>query len=410
MRIAVYSHYFSPEIGAPSARFGDFCKHWAEAGHDVDVVTCFPNHPEGKLYPGYEQGGYMMEWLNGAAIHRHWTYVTPNRGVAKKSLGHLSFLPGAVRTTRSKLARPDIAIGTSPTFFAAMGAAYAGRHFGVPFVMEVRDLWPALFIELGVLRQRHLIRLLEKWELWLYRIAARVVTVTEAFGSNLIERGVAQDKVATITNGADTEAWKPRERPARLLRNLGLEGKFVALYIGAHGISQGLACVLDAAERLSAVQEVQFLFVGEGAQKEQLMQSARERRLKNVRFLPAVDKDLVGDYYALADVCLVPLRKIPLFRTFIPSKMFEILSMQRPIIGAVEGEAAQILTRSGGAVVVEPENGAAIADAVATLQRQPQQREKLSIAGRRFVEERYSRRKLAAQYLDVLGEAIEEAR
>jgi glycosyltransferase involved in cell wall biosynthesis len=406
MRIVVYTHYFTPEIGAPSARIFDFSRQWIEAGHHVEVVTCFPNHPVGRLYEGYSKGLYMKERLSGIQVHRHWTYVTPNKGLVKKTLGHISFMPAAVFLSNARLPSTDIALATSPTLFAAMVGAWTGVWRRVPFVMDVRDLWPAIFVELGILKNPFLIRLLERVELALYTRAERVVTVTEAFRQNLIDRGIPAGKVHTITNGADTDFWKPRDKPIGLMRELDLEGKFVVLYIGAHGISHALGKVLDAAAWLQGHSSVRFVFVGEGAEKVGLIAYAKEQQLKNVMFLDPVDKEKVRDFYALADVCLVPLKNIPLFKTFIPSKMFEIMAMARPIVGSVAGEPAEILERSNGALVVEPEDSQAMAEAVLFLYQNPQKRQELGSEGRNFVQKHYSRAVLAEQYLEVLREAV----
>lgn len=410
MNIACYSHYFAPEIGAPSARIYDLSQQWLAMGHHVQVITCFPNHPLGKLYPDYSWGLYMFEKFNGIHVHRHWTYITPNKGFVKKILGHFSYLPSSMIFSNPHVDNPDITIGTSPTFFAAMAAAWKGIRGKIPFIMEVRDLWPAIFVELGILRNQHLIALLEKWELALYRQATRVVTVTDAFRANLIERGVPGDKVITIPNGADVEFWKEKKPSKTLQRELGIEGCFVVLYIGAHGISHALGRILDAAEYLQGFPDIRFLFVGEGAEKAQLVKKARDLRLKNVKFLDPVDKEEVREFYALSDVCLVPLRDIPLFETFIPSKMFEIMAVGRPIIGSVRGEAANILEQSGSALVVPPEDSRAISESVLALYSHRDRAREMGRKGRRFVVANYSRRSLAASYLEVMEGAISEYR
>lgn len=410
MNIAYYSHYFVPEIGAPSARIADMSQQWIKMGHRVQVVTCFPNHPMGKLYPGYSSRLYLCENWKGIDVHRHWTYITPNKGFIKKTLGHVSYLPSALLLSNTHMSVPDVAVGTSPTFFAAMAAAgFAMRH-RLPFIMEVRDLWPAIFVELGVLRNPRLIRWLERLEFFLYRRATRIVTVTEAFRRNLIGRGVPQEKVFTIPNGADIDFWKPQEPSKRLRKHLDLENSFVVLYIGAHGISHALGRILESANLLREYPQIRFLFIGEGADKEQLVRQAQQLRLKNVTFLNSVKRDKVLEFYALADVCLVPLKNISLFETFIPSKMFEIMAMARPIIGSLNGEAADILRRSGGAIVVEPEDTRAIADSILYLIGHREQARAMGQRGRAFVTDHYSRRTLAGAYIAVMKETVAEYR
>ena len=406
MNIAVFSHYFSPEIGAPSARIHDMARQWVAMGHEVQVVTCFPNHPTGQIYPGYASCRYSAEVMDSVLVHRNWTYVTPNKGFIKKTLGHATFWPASYFFTLPRMKRPDVVIGTSPTFFAAMGAAAAARRFGIPFIMEVRDLWPACFVDLGVIKNPHIIRLLEQWELYLYRKADHVVTVTDAFKRNLVKRGVRGEKVTSIPNGADEIFWKPQPRSGLLDKASGGRRGFNVLYIGAHGISQALTRVLEAAHQLSDIHDVRFFFVGEGAEKEKLKETAREMGLDRVYFLDPVGKEEVRDCYSDADVCLVPLRDIPLFDSFIPSKMFEMLSMECPIVASVTGEAADILINSGGAVVVPPEDSLAIANAIRRLHGEPTMREQMGVRGRAYVAQNYSRSSLAARYLDVIDSVI----
>jgi glycosyltransferase involved in cell wall biosynthesis len=406
MNVAYYSHYFVPEIGAPSARLHDLGREWVGRGHEVDVVTCFPNHPAGQLYPGYRGGRYLLERLDGMTVHRHWTYITPNRGFLRKTLGHVSFLPSALALSNPRIRRPDVVIGSSPTFFAAMAALAAARRHRVPFVMEVRDLWPAIFVDLGVLRNRTVIRALERLEMALYRRATRVVTVTEAFRRDLIARGVPAAKVATVRNGADVEFWQPGEASPELRRALGLDGAFVVLYLGAFGISQGLSRVLECARALRSDPRIRFLLVGDGAERERLVRQAAG--LANVRLLEPVDKARARELYRLADVCLVPLRDVPLFETFVPSKLFEIMAMARPVVGSVRGEAAEILEESGAAVVVPPEDSAAMAGALRDLADRSEARRAMAERGREFVTKRFSREALARDYLDVLEDAVRE--
>ena len=406
MNIGIYSHYFTPEIGAPSARVYDLSQQWVLMKHQVQVVTCFPNHPIGELYEGYARGHYMLEKLSDLNVHRHWTYITPNKGFFRKTLGHFSFLPSAMIFSHRHVGMLDITIGTSPTFFAAMAAAWTARQQKIPFIMEVRDLWPAIFVELGVLQNPLLIGWLERWELALYKRAARVVTVTEAFKKNLVERGVPEKKIITIHNGADVNFWEPTDPPRILRKKLGLEECFVVLYIGAHGISHALSSILKCADRLKNRPDVRFLFVGEGAEKENLIRESQKCRLNNVQLLDPVDRETVKEFYALSNVCLVPLRDIPLFDTFIPSKMFEIMSMARPIIGSIRGEAADILTQSHGGFAVEPEDDKSIAQKIIWFYEHPEEAKAMGQNGRQFVVNNYSRRSLAGLYLNVMKEAI----
>ena len=402
MKIVYVSHYFSPEIGAPSARIYELAQAWIRAGHQVEVVTGFPNHPQGEIYPGYHRQRYAQEMMDGIRVHRVWTYITPNRGLIRRTLGHISLWISALLFAAIHIENPDVVIGTSPTFFSVMAARRLAIQNEVPFVMEVRDLWPGIFIDLGVIRNKTIIKLLEDWELWMYHQADKIVTVTEGFRVDIIARGIDPDKIHTVFNGADLTYFQPGERSSALAKELNLEDKFVVLYLGAHSISQGLDVILDAAQEISEVEEIMFLMVGDGNRKEELMESARSENIDNMIFHPPISKDLVPLYYNLADICLVPLRDVELFSTFIPSKMFEIMAMGKPILASLRGEAARILESSGGAVVTPPGDAREITQAIRDLYNDPHRRETLGRNGRKFVEEYHSRRSLAAKYLSIL--------
>jgi glycosyltransferase involved in cell wall biosynthesis len=401
MKITYYSHYFVPEIGAPSARIHDLAREWIRREHRVRVVTCFPSHPTGRIYPGYRHGAYLRESIDGIDVHRLWSYVTPNKGIVRRTLGHISFLCSGMVVPIPAVEDSDIIIGTSPTLFAAIAASRVARRHSIPFVMEVRDLWPALFSELGILNNRALLAILERMELALYADAAGIVTVTEAFRQNLIDRGVRAEKIFTIPNGADLSFWQPQLADTRRWRQaLDLGERFVVLYIGAHGLSQGLETIITAAEMLRDDDSITFVFVGEGADKEKLVSHATSSGLTNVRFVDPVDKDGVRDFYAAADLCLIPLRDVPLFAGFIPSKMFEILAMGRPILASVRGEAAAILRESGAAEVVAPEDSVAIATAIRDARAH--RLDSRAGSGIEFVQRNYSRQTLAARYIQFL--------
>jgi glycosyltransferase involved in cell wall biosynthesis len=237
---------------------------------------------------------------------------------------------------------------------------------------------------------------------FLYKQAARVVVVTEAFADRLAQQGIPRAKIAVIPNGADTQFFAPRENPGARAE-LGLNGGFVVAYVGSHGLSHGLHAVLDAA----ALQpEVTYLLVGDGADRERLLRERDRRGLRNVVMRPSVSKAEVPDVYAAVDACLVPLRDVPIFETFVPSKLFEVLAAGRPVIGAVRGEARQILERSGGALLVEPERGDQLAAAVDRLRKDSDLRERLARAGRRFAVAEYDRGALGSRYLRILEEVI----
>lgn len=404
MKILLLCHYFAPEPGAPQARLLETSRAWVAAGHDVTVVTGFPNHPTGILAESDRSLLFREDRMDGIRILRSWLYATPNKGFLRKIAGHLSFMVTAVLIGGARARRPDIVIASSPTFFSVLSAFVLALFWRRPFVFEVRDLWPAIFSELGVLTNRRILGVLEWLELFLYRRAARVITVTEGFRLDIVKRGIDASKVATITNGVDPDFFAPRLDREADRRARGCTGKFTVLYLGAHGISHALQRILDVAEELSGKPDIEFVFVGSGAEKEALVARALRDGIRNVRFVPPVGKAEVPGWYGAADVALVPLRDVPLFTTFIPSKLFEVLACEVPVIASVAGEAAEIAGRSGGAVVVPPEDVAGIRDALLDLKADEEKRGAMGRAGRKFVVREYDRRVLAGRYAEILAE------
>ena len=404
MRTLIVTHYFPPETGAPAARLSGLAATWAADGDQVTVLTGMPNHPTGVLPTQYRRAIRRRERREGYQVVRTWLYATPNEGIARKTLGHLSFMASSVLLGWRACGPADVVVVSSPTFFSILSGWLLARLKRARFVVEVRDLWPAIFVELGVLTNRRVIRLLERLELAAYAAADQVVVVSEGFRDNLIRRGVPAAKVHTIRNGVDTDRFAPdlAADPAVRARLGAGRGECLVLYAGTHGISQGLPTIADAAAELSG-QPIRFAFVGDGADKRRLERRITELGLRNVVLLPSVPNAEMPRLLAAADVCLVPLRQVPLFATFIPSKMFEYLAAGKAVVGSVTGEAAQIL-REAGAVVVPPEDSAALADVIRALAADPGRRTFMGQAGRAFVEQRYDRAELAREYRKILDQ------
>lgn len=404
MRVLLVTHYFPPEIGAPQARLSELAGYWAESGDEVTVLTGMPNHPTGTIHRAYRKKVRCEEQADGYRIVRTWLYATPNEGVAKKTLGHLSFMVTSVLLGGRRTGEADVVVVSSPTFFSIFSAWVLAKLKRAALVVEIRDLWPAIFVELGVLTNKTLIRLIEALELWAYRQADQVVVVSEGFRQNLIDRGVSVAKVHTIRNGVDLARFTPVRADPTVRRALGAkDGDTLVLYLGAHGISHGLAAVLAAAAKLQH-EPVHVTLVGEGAEKKALEVRWRQLGLSNVTMLPGVPRDEVPGLLGAADICLVPLRDVPLFSTFIPSKIFEYFGAGKAVIGAVRGEPAEIL-REGGAVVVDPEDPTALAGAIRELANADLRR-RMGEQARRYVEGHFDRRVLAASYREVLAAAI----
>jgi glycosyltransferase involved in cell wall biosynthesis len=410
VRVLIVTHYFPPEIGAPQARLSGLAATWAADGDGVTVLTGMPNHPTGVLPPSYRRAVRRREHHDGYRVIRTWLYATPNEGVARKTLGHLSFMVSSVLLGWRASGRADVVVVSSPTFFSILSGWTLARLKRARFVVEIRDLWPAIFVELGVLTNRWVIGMLERLELAAYAAADQVVVVSEGFRADLVRRGVPPEKVHTIRNGVDLGRFTPagdssaehHELRARL--GAGADDCLV-LYAGTHGISQGLSAIADAAalldRRATPGGAIRFAFVGDGADRQRLERRIMELGLRNVVLLPGVPNAEMPALLAAADICLVPLRNVPLFASFIPSKLFEYLAAGKAVVGSVTGEAAQILAEAG-AVVVPPEDSGSLAAAIAALAADPQLRAEIGRVGRAFVERHYDRSGLAREYRKVL--------
>jgi glycosyltransferase involved in cell wall biosynthesis len=405
MRTLLVSHYFPPEVGAPQVRLSTLARTWAADGDAVTVLTAMPNYPTGVVPPPYRGAIRRVERQDGYQVVRTWLYAAPNTGIARRILGHLSFMISSVLLGWRACGPADVVVVSSPTLFSVGAAWLLARLKRARFIVEVRDLWPAIFVQLGVLTNRKLIWLLERFELAAYSAADAVVVVSDGFRANLIDRGVPADKIHTIRNGVNLDLFDRAASADPVVRaRLGArDGDCLVLYAGTHGISQALPVLADAAARLVG-EPVHFAFVGEGAEKPLLQRKVEELGLSNVTLLPSVPHQEMPALLAAADVCLVPLRNVPLFSTFIPSKMFEYLAAEKAVVASVAGEAAQILS-DAGAVVVPPEDSAELADAVAKLAANPERRRAMGQEGRSHVERFFDRVELARQYRRILAEA-----
>ena len=369
MHVLFLTDNFPPEVNAPASRTFEHCREWVKAGHRVTVITCAPNFPKGKVFDGYRNRLWQRETVEGIEVIRVWSYITANEGFLRRILDYQSYMLSA--TIASLFVRKvDIIVGTSPQFFTACAAYASSRLKFKPYVFELRDLWPETIKAVGAMKNGFAIRLLERLELFLYRKARKVISVTKSFKANLIRRGIDSSKIEVVTNGVDISQFTPRPKDAALTRELGLEGKFVAGYIGTHGLCHGLETLVCAAERLRGTGIV-FLFLGDGARKQFLREMAAEKRLDNVIFIDSVPKAEVPRYWSILDVSVIHLQKAELFTTVIPSKLFESMGMGLPVLHGVEGESADIVREEGAGIPFEPENVDQLCDALVRLKSNP---------------------------------------
>lgn len=407
MHILFLTDNFPPEVNAPASRTHEHCRQWAAAGEEVTVITCAPNFPKGRVFDGYRNRLWQQEVVDGIRVIRVWSYITANEGFVKRILDYTSYMLAAFVASLF-VRRVDVVVGTSPQFFTAVAGWAVGAVKRVPFVFELRDLWPESIKAVGAMKESAAIRWLETLELFLYRRAARIVSVTHSFRDTLIRRGIDGAKIDVVTNGVDIARFSPRPKDAALERELGFEGCFVAGYIGTHGMAHALETLLTAMARLrehAQGRDIRLLLLGDGARKAELQAQAQAMGLDNVRFVDTVPKEQVARYWSLLDVSVIHLRRTELFTTVIPSKLFECMGMGIPVLHGVAGESAAIVEREGAGLVFEPEDVDALVEGLLNLRRDAALRARLrehalAAAGR------YDRSALAARMLELLRSLV----
>ncbi len=402
MHILFLTHYFPPEVNAPASRTFEHARHWVKNSDiKVTVVTNNPNHPKGILYSGYKNKWFSRETTEGIDVIRVKTFLAPNAGFVPRILNYLFFMLASV-VASFKVKKPDIVIATSPQFFCAVAGYFVGVCKRKPFVFELRDIWPDSIVTVGAMRANFAIGLLEKLELFLYRKARLVIAVTDSFKENLTRRGIPPEKIVVIKNGVELGFFQPRPPSDNLLNELGAEEKFIVSYIGTIGMAHAVDKIVEAAECLKENSEILFLIVGEGADKAKVQEQVESKNLTNIKVLPGVSKEQVREFYALTHLNLVTLRNKPLFLTVIPSKIFEIMAMARPILTTVDGESRQIVESSGGGLFVEPENVAKMVETIEMLSKERSRLKEMGESGRQFVIANFERKVLADKFLTAL--------
>ena len=413
MKILYVSQYFPPEMGAPAARATELAHHWAQAGHEVSILTGFPNHPTGVVPDEWKARLRRLSYrerVGGVDVYRTWLWPLPNRKSHERMRNYASFCVSAALRGLT-LPRPDVVIATSPQLLVGLSGWWLSFTRSIPFVFEVRDLWPESLTAVGVSGEDSLLhQSLSRIARFLYDHCHRIVVVTPAFKERLIEDWrVPSEKIAIVENGVETEQFAPasNEAIATLRKTLNAEGKFIVSYVGTMGNAHGLETLLDAAAQLQTqTPDVLFLLIGEGAEKDRIKAQALANNLTNVRFLDQQPRERIPDFISASDACLVLLKKTDVFKTVIPTKMLEFMSCARPVILGVDGQARQIVEEADAGIVIEPENAAALAGAIQRLASDRQAGAQLGQNGREYIVRRFSRVHTAEKYIGILQSLI----
>jgi colanic acid biosynthesis glycosyl transferase WcaI len=413
VKILYVSQYFPPEMGAPAARAAELAQHWARAGHDVSVLTGFPNHPTGVVPEEWRprmRGLTYKEKIGDVNVFRTWLWPLPNRKAHERMRNYASFCISAALRGMS-LPRPDVIIATSPQLLVGLSGWWLSFTRNRPFVFEVRDLWPESLAAVGVGNEDSLLHhALGKIAGFLYERSRKIVVVTPAFRKHLIERWrVPAEKIAVVENGVETDLFAPSPETSSqsLRKELGVDGKFLVCYVGTLGMAHGLETLLTAAKQLQQNNpDVFFLIIGEGAEKERIKALAQSQGLFNIAFLDQQPREKIPSFISASDACLVLLKKTDVFKTVIPTKMLEFMSCERPVILGVEGQARQIVEEANAGLAIEPENAEALARAIIQLAGNRELGATLGRNGREHILRCRSREGTAQSYLQVLAELV----
>jgi colanic acid biosynthesis glycosyl transferase WcaI len=408
VRVLYLSQYFPPEVGATQTRAYEMATGLIRAGHRVTMLTEVPNHPAGVIQPGYRGRLWTRETLDGIDVIRVWVRTSPIKTMRTRLAFYLSYMVNAVLAGLTLArGRYDVIYTTSPPLFVGGAALALSLLRQIPMAFEVRDLWPESAVALGELKSPRFIRWATRLEERCYRRSRRVVVVTQGIRSRLVDRGLPPEKLSLIPNGANTDLFRPQPEAARALRHeLGLDNRFLVLYAGIHGIAQGLETVLHAAQRLTSVPQVHFLFIGDGPRRADLVRLKEELNLPNVTMLEAQPREAIPAYLSAADVALVPLRRVKLFTSAVPSKMFDAWACECPVILSIDGEAREVLEQAQAGMFVNPESVKEMAEAVQTLSADRARCREYGANGRRFVVAHYSRQAQAERLVGLLEDLI----
>jgi colanic acid biosynthesis glycosyl transferase WcaI len=403
MKVLLITQWYAPE---PAKLLTDLAESVRQRGHEITVLTGFPNYPTGKIYPGYKLKVFQREEINGIPVIRVPLYPSHDRSSSKRALNYLSFSQSTAMLAPWLARKPDVIHVYHPPLTSAWPGWVLSRLWRVPFTYEIQDMWPETLGATGMMSQNRVLRLVGGFAKWVYRRAAIIRVISPGFRDNLIEKGVPAGKIRVISNWADTEMFRPLPPDEQLAQSLGLQHGFNIMFTGNIGFAQGCGTIIEAAERVRDLTEVRFVFVGGGADSERIQGMVRERGLTNVKFAGSYPYDAMSRLYSLADVLLLSLRDDPLFRITIPQKTLVYLACGKPVLAAVGGDAADVVVQAGAGLACPPGNADMMAQTVRRLVSMPRaELQRMGENGRRAALEQYGKDYLVGKMIEMFEDA-----
>lgn len=385
MKILFISQWYAPE---PDGRVSALAEGLVQLGHEVHVITGFPNYPQGKVYSGYKIKWRQKEKLNGVNVLRLPLYPDHSQSVIKRILNYVSFSMSLLFLAPWMVKRPDVIWSYTPLM--ALPTIWLQKIFRVPYVMEIADIWPDTIISTGMMKQGFVIKLVAILAKFAYKNAAAITVQNIGFKPYLVKRGASEEKVIVIENWADDELYRPIDYDLRLAEDEGLSGKFNIMFAGNMGLAQGLDNIVSAAKLCRDYNEIQFVFVGDGGCLNETKERVLREELKNIVFIDRKPASAMPVYFAIADVLLISLKDDPIFEITMPGKTQSYLACAKPIIIAKRGVDAKLLEKQGCALNCEPNKPQALAELVLRLYNmQPEERTQMGQSGLKLYNEKY---------------------
>ena len=401
MNILYITQYFPPDKGAAQMRAWEMVKNLTTLGHEVTVVTEFPNHPLGIIPRRYKFKFFEREIYHGVEVIRSYVKASPKKIFLSRIMFYFSFMITSTFAGIKLKRKYDLVYATSSPLSVGLSGYMVSRIKGIRFVFEVRDLWPDAAVELGELKNRFFIRIASFIEQLYYRKCAKVIVVTKGCYQHVIKKGVDARKIEIVYNGANIETFKPSKDGSELKNKYGYGDKFIVLYAGNFGLVHGMNSLVEVVKLLRQEKDIRFIFIGEGPMKKEVLRSRENYKLVNLQVLNDIPVERIIDYFNLADVCLVSAKKSKLSQVLLPVKMFDAWSCGKPIILSVDGEAREHLIRAKAGIWVEPENPEQIVNAIRHLLVNPDLCREFGENGRKYVEKHFSR-KVQAERLEII--------
>lgn len=399
MRILFLTQYFPPETGAPQNRLYELAIRLRRSGHEVSILTAMPNYPAMEVLPAYKGKLYAKETMDGMAVFRTWIYVSKKKKIIPRLINYFSFVFTSLFAGLFKVPKHDFVFCESPPLFLGISAFLISLFSRSKMIFNVSDLWPESAEQLGLITNKSILKITTLLEEFLYRKSYKISGQTQGIVSNISSR-FPEKEVFWLPNGVDINLYGKIKETPNWRNALGFkEEDFILLYAGIIGHAQGLDVILKAADRLRLHSRIKFVLLGEGPEKERLMGLKQELGLKNVVFLNGVTKSEMPVILHSIDASIVPLKKLPLFLGAIPSKIFEVLAMRKPVLLGVDGEARNLFVNQGNcALYFTPESSNELAERIEELTSNPALCKQLGDNGYSYVAENFNRDKIAEKF------------